>query len=409
MKTALNCLLLFALLVGACSPAADRDKQVTQQKTVTYTCPMHPEIIREQPGDCPICGMTLVPTSTPEQTADPIGPETLLQPANGTIRSSAPTVSLQHATRTITIDAVGTATYNTRLSGSIAAPVSGRIEKLYLKYNFQDVTRSQKVLELYSPDWLTAQDNLLFILRNDPENTSLVEAARQKLLLLGFPSALLEQVVRTRQSVWTVPLLSRYSGHIHDMSGMDDVPATAFTTPGLMIKEGMYVAKGQTLFNVLSPDNMWVLLNIYPGQQALIKKGQAVELSSNDLPDLSLRGTVDDIEPFFRPGSKTMTVRVVLQGKHGDHVPVGTTFRGSISGAKVTGNWLPREAVLSLGFQHVVLLREAGGFRVRAVQTGAETAEGWQITGGLSADDRVAANAQFLIDSESFIPITPHP
>ncbi len=339
-------------------------------------------------------------------SVDTIGLETLLKPTGRVVVSSIPVVALTKGNETFEIEVSGLTAYNTNFTGSISARTAGRIEKLYLKYNFQDVAKGQKVMEIYSPEMLTAQENLTFILKNDALNSSLIAAAEQKLLLLGFPSSMLQQLVRSRKSFFTVPVFSNYSGHIHDIGSMPNQPQSGMeqpvTTPELIVKEGMYVTKGQTLFKVFNPDNLWVLLSVFPGQQALVKKGQPVQFRSEDYPGKIFTGQIDYIEPFYREGTKTLTARATMHA-HNEHLPVGVQLKGAISATISNTYWLPREAVLSLGVGSIVLVKSGGAFKAQQVKAGYQSNNKIQIVSGLASKDSVAANAQYLMDSEGFI------
>ena len=146
---------------------------------------MHPEIIRDHPGNCPICGMELVKKVDNAVAISDIQLDDLLQPTDRFVVSSIPVTILKTSDETIQIDALGTVAYDTRLVNTISARVSGRIEKLYVKYRYQHIMKGQKIMDIYSPELLTAEQELIFLLKNDPSNISLINAAKQKLLLLG--------------------------------------------------------------------------------------------------------------------------------------------------------------------------------------------------------------------------------
>ena len=137
-------------------------------EAAVYTCSMHPQIIRDKPGDCPICGMDLVKKTTDNKKIDGLDLSTLLKPTNEFVISSVPVTTLERINERIEVDALGTVAYDTRHAGTISARVSGRIEKLYVRYRFQKISAGQKVLDIYSPELLTAQQNLLFLIKNIP-------------------------------------------------------------------------------------------------------------------------------------------------------------------------------------------------------------------------------------------------
>ena len=337
---------------------------------------------------------------------------TLLQPTNSYAISSIPAITLVRRKAPIEISALGYTAYNTSESGTISSRISGRIEKLYVRYRYQLVKKGQKIIDIYSPEMLTAQQNFLFILRNDASNTSLINAARQRLLLFGFPASQLKQLINTQKPQFTVSVYSSYSGHIHEAANQGmDTPGVApmngaesLITQELSLKEGMYLQKGQTVFKVFNPDKLWVLLNIYPSDQQLLKIGSRVTMVAEGRPDQKISSSIQFIEPFFRPGSKTLIARVNINNGN-LQLPIGLQVRASIVGSSVETEWLPKEAVLSLGLQSIVFMKQGNGYKAHKVVTGITYKNLVQLTGGLTATDSVAANAQFLMDSESFIKI----
>lgn len=267
-------------------------------------------------------------------------------------------------------------------------------------------------MDIYSPELVTGEQDLLFLLKNDPGNSSMIDAAKQKLLLLGMSEQQLRDVIRMGKPALTISVYTNYSGHIHEagntMTGMGqplqrmDVSGTVQELP---VKEGMYVEKGQTVFQLFNTDRSWVLLNLFPGQEAVVKVGNPVRVTPETAPDKNFSGKIALIEPFYREGQKTLTARIYFDNT-ALQIPIGSQVTAIISGNPVAGNWLPTDAVLSLGMDHVVLLRTDGGFKAHKVTTGLKYKDRVQVLSGLTETDSVAANAQYLIDSESFIKAT---
>ncbi|GAC1437902.1 MAG: efflux RND transporter periplasmic adaptor subunit [Sediminibacterium sp.] len=400
-------LLVLAVVAAGCHSKAGKNSE--QQVTVKqrYTCPMHHEIIRDKPGSCPICGMDLVPFGGEEGAITDVNLNTLLRPTDSYVLTTVPVTTMQQSEEKVAVAALGTVAYDTRSIGSVSARVSGRIEKLYLKYTFQDVTKGQKVMDIYSPELLTAQQNLLFLLKNDPGNMAFIDAAKEKLLLLGVSPEQLQQIIQQQKPSLTISVYSNYNGHIHDAFSMGTSTATAsepVTTRDLLLKEGMYVQKGQPLLSVFNPHKLWALLNIYADVQSLVRAGDAVRIVPETSPDKSFGAHIDFIEPFFREGSKTVTARVYFENRSMD-IPVGSQVKATIYGNAIRAYWLPKDAVISLGLDKVVFVKEGEVFKAHKVVTQLVYNNKIQITGGLGAGDVVAANAQFLMDSESFIKV----
>ena len=406
------CFSLFTF--SSCNQKEKEDHSQHQQAEngkQVYTCPMHPQIIRDQPGKCPICGMNLVKKETGGVKSEDVGLNALLKPTNEFVLSTIPVTTIQKMEEQIQIEALGNIVYDTRQVGSISSRVAGRIEKLYVRYRYQKINKGQRILDIYSPELLTAQQNLLFLLQNDAPNTGFIQAAKNRLLLLGMGSQQLQQVIRSGKPSMTIAVYSNYSGHIHEASNgvsMNTAPVemkdVAVITEELSLKEGMYVQKGQSFFTVYNPDRAWALLNIYGENQGLIKTSNRVKVIPETAADKDFSASIDFIEPFYRKESKTLTARIYFDNSR-LKIPIGSQVKATIFGSPKEAAWLSREAVLSLGIGKVVFVKQGDQFRVRKVETGSQTKDKIQILKGLTPTDSVAINAQFLMDSEGFIKI----
>jgi Cu(I)/Ag(I) efflux system membrane fusion protein len=406
--------LFFVLAAIGCSENKAKDTHAehnTEGEATVYTCPMHPEIIRDQPGTCPICGMDLVKKETGSKKVGDVELESLLKPANEFVVSSVPVTAIEQRSEQIEIKALGNIAYDTRQVGSISARVSGRIEKLYVRYRYQKINKGQKILDIYSPELLTAQQNLLFLVKNDTANTAFIDAAKEKLRLLGMSNEQLQQVIQSGKPSLTIAVYSNYSGHVHEAyngSGMSSDPGNmrdiSLITEELALKVGMYVQKGQSVFTIFNPGKAWAILNIYGDNQPLVKTGNTVRIIPETAPGNDFRATIDFIEPFYRKESKTLTARVYFNNSI-LKIPIGSQVKATIFGNTKEAWWLPKEAVISLGLNKVVFQKNGGGFKAVKVSTGIIHDKHIQVLRGLMSTDSVAANAQFLMDSESFIKV----
>lgn len=382
------------------------DKKVSANAGIeeTYTCPMHPQIIKHEPGNCPICGMPLVKKENASREISEVDLSTLLQSDNNTVVSSIPVTTMQFANQEIQLDALGSVEYDTRFMKTISARVSGRIEKLYIKYRYQPVRAGDKVMDIYSPELLTGQQNLLFLIKNDPTNTPLINAAKQRLLLLGMNNNQLQKVIATGKAIYSVTIYSNYTGHVHETGNMNSAQQIIPMNESgeLSIKEGMYVEKGQPVFQVNNMNNVWVTLNLFPGENSLIKVGTPVTIIPETAPDKKIFSKINFIEPFYKNGSKTVSARVYINNSK-SMIPVGSQVKATLNIQTKFSNWLPKESVLSLGLNKIVFLKKGNVFKAHQVSTGIVAKNLIQVTDGLDTKDSVAINAQFLIDSEGFI------
>ena len=403
-------LLISAVLVflGACNSRKPVVVEMDAIQNEVWTCSMHPEIIRDKPGNCPICGMEMVKKVDNATELTGIQFDQLLQPTNRFVVSSIPLTTLTEREFAPEIRSLGTITYDTRSINTISARVSGRIEKMYVQYRYQHVMKGERIMDIYSPEMVTAQQELLFLMKNDPENVSLIGSSRQKLLFLGLNENQLEQVIQKKTPLMTIGLFSSYNGHLHESgNSMPETGKQLENRKGSMseelpIKPGMYVEKGQTLFQIFNTDKSWVLLNIFPEAQGLVKVGNIVEITPETDPGKWFRAKIDLLEPFYRNESKTLTARVYFDNST-LNIPSGSQVKATIFSAVTHAGFLPKESVLSLGYGSLVSLKAKGGFKAHKVETGISYQNQLQVLSGLDPTDSVAANAQYLMDSEGFI------
>ena len=439
-RLALLLILPLALVLGACGA----DKKPTDAASTTeaqagdvYTCPMHPQIIRDKAGDCPICGMALVkkPKTGGTQAPASASLQNLLKSPDATVVSTQATVYPTTGAPDLTLTLTGRVEYDTRRAEIIAARFGGRIEKLLIRFNYQPVTKGQKLLELYSPELVTAQQELIFILTQDAENRTLLRGARQKLRLLGLTDAQINRTIATRKPTYSVAIYSPYTGYVVEqpaqpgaalppppapagggmgsgggdpMGGstpaMSSAPAAAPmpAEAGLTFTEGAYVTTGQTLFRVVNTRQVWGVFEPRPDELAVLQVGQAIRVLPENNPARALTARIALIEPFFREGSRTGAVRVHLNNAD-ERLRSGALLTGTVNVPATGGLWLPRAAVVDLGNRQVAFVRRGGAFQAVSVQTGRRSADRVQVLQGVSAQDAVATNAQFLVDSEGFL------
>ena len=404
--------LAMVYLVVACgNDKRDEHTGHEQQKGMAvYTCPMHPEILRDAPGSCPICGMDLVKKEPGNKAVEEVELQALLKPANEFIASTIEVTTIQQKVEDIELNVFGTVAYDPRQAGAISSRVKGRIEKLYIRYKYQPVSKGQRIMDIYSPELVTAQQNLIFLQQNDPNNSTLIGAAKNRLLLMGMSPGGVAEVVRTGTPKYSVAVFSDYKGFVTDLNTPPDNSAAGVMQQGmatsqqLSIKEGMYVQSGQAVFSVYNPAKAWILLDIFPEQQYLVKGGNKVRVVPEIAPNQNFRAEINYIEPIFRPGTKTLTARVYFSNAS-LQLPIGSRVTATVFASSENASWLPKEAVLSLGRDKIVFRKEPGGFRAHKVETGMELNSAIQVIGGLSRTDSVAGNARFLVDNEAFIKV----
>jgi Cu(I)/Ag(I) efflux system membrane fusion protein len=256
---------------------------------------------------------------------------------------------------------------------------------------------------------VTAQQDLVYLAKNSPQETSLISAARQKLLLLGMSTAQVNTVAKTGRAFYSLPVYSPYDGHVHDVAH-SQMPGSSSPKPEpnftgnlpLSTREGMYVEKGQTIFNVVDPHHLWAILKIDASALPGLKLNQPVLISSPDIPGKTISGKVNFIEPFLQDGDKSASIRVYINNM--DHsFKVNSLVKATIRTGSTSGLWVPTTAVLDMGATKIVWLKDGPIYRAHKVIAGIINGNRVQIKEGLTVTDSIAASAQYLTDSESFI------
>lgn len=412
--------LAMLVLVSSCTPGHEAHND-------TYTCPMHPTVQSSKPGTCPVCGMDLVRKARPGEAIS-ISKELadLIVSPNESVVASIKTIKGEYKTLETTVEAQGIVTYDTRKLYAVPARVGGRIEKSYVKHAFQEIRRGQRIMDVYSEAIVTAQRELLYLLQQDPESP-LVESAKQKLYLAGLSHQQVDAVIRRKEPSYTFSILSPYQGYVlpsgavppiltvsstspgQGMGGMTGGAAPAMATPasglpqdtGDLLREGNYVAAGQTLFTIVTPKALRVELDV--PQRYTLNKGDQITLDFGN--GVQTAATIDFVQPFFSEGQDFTKVRVY--STHMKDLRIGQLVNATIKMESKEALWVPRQAVVDLGLSQVVFTKGQGVFTPRKVTTGTRTAEWVEIRSGLATSDEIAADAQFMVDSESFIQVNP--
>lgn len=429
-------MLVVTLSIAACG-GGDGNKPDAQQHSEAaheYTCPMHPQVVQDKPGTCPICGMDLVPRTSPETHGSlDSGMAYLLKPVNEQVLASIPVVKARQGSNIHTIEVAGRITYDTRNQRSIASRVSGRIERLYIKYNYQPVKKGQLIMEIYSPELAAAQRELLFINRTrDDEN--MLQGAKQRLRLLGMGEQQISSILKTGKISYRVPVYSNADGFILEKAsastpstpepsagmgassagGMENMAgsgssgnntpaptaASSASTP-VLLREGQYVSAGESIFTIYQTKGLVAEFSLNPKVGSQIKENATVLIQRTADNKETITGTVGLIQPMFNAGDNFTQARVYLKNKN---LSIGELIVGRIPIVTDKGWWLPKEAVLSLGNKAVLFKKEGKVLVPREITTGASDKKRVQVTDDIG-DWEIAKNAFYLVDSESFIKV----
>ena len=353
----------------------------------------------------------------------------LVKPVNEQVIANIATIKADSGPRIFSEQVQGVITYDTRSQVSLSSRVSGRIERLLIKYNFQPVKAGQLIMEIYSPDLVAAQRELLFIYQADKDDPML-QRAKQRLSLLGMQPGQVEQVLRTGKPLYRVPVFSTASGYILEktVAGMQTpyVVSTAPASSGdgmgsmgksnttfegqpqtsassntpVLTREGQYVNAGESLFTIYKANELVAEFSFVPGLAAEIKSGQNLVFKSTAEPGKVYAGSIGLIVPTIVNGQSFTVARVYISASTG--FSVGDLITANIPVVKNRGWWVPKQAVWQLGNRSVVFRKVDGVFRPMEVETGYLTEGTIQVLTDIS-DWEIAKTAYYLVDSESFI------
>ena len=377
-----------------------------EKATAVYTCSMHPEIIRDEPGNCPICGMNLVKKVTEGQSVESHSIDHLLRPTDKFVVGDFQTTTAKDTAISSEIKLPGIVAYDPNSSVNIAARISGRIEKMYVNYKYQKVNRGQRLFDLYSPELLTEQQSFIYLVSNDSENVSIIKASKQKLALYGMTTNQINSLAAAKTTNPVITIYSPTNGIVQGTESMTSAAGSmqnsSTTTTSLTLKEGDYIKKDEVVFKLVNTDKVWGVFNVMQGQSTLIKMNQPIRFSSEFDQNDFINAKVNFVETQLSETDKTNRIRVYLDNSN-LKFPIGLRLQGVVETNPMQGIWVHRQALVSIGSKKVVFIKKENGFKAREIKTGIELNDFIQVLEGLDVTEAIADNAQYLMDSESFI------
>ena len=387
------------------SKGDDSGRQEATSKPL-YTCSMHPFIIKDKPGTCPICGMELIKkiaetqtanaqTSEGKKQADMLG-HVSVSPTQRVMANVA-TTAVKQIVLNKEINAVGIVQYDQSRQAKVTAWIAGRIDRLHVDTVGAQVTKDSPVAELYSPDLLATQQEYLLAVRSrdrmkgssidaiSQNGEGLVASARERLKLFGVKDQQIAELEKAGKPTIRLPIYTPLSGVVIEK----------------MVQQGQYVNTGDALFNIADLSRVWVEIEVYENELPNIRIGQRVEIRSQSFPGKPFTGRISFIYPFLDPKTRTVKARVEMPNPGMRLKPdmfVNAVIKIPLASAFV----VPVSAVMDTGKRQLVWVESSPGmFEPRDVQVGQSADDKVQILSGLKAGDMVAVTGGYLIDSEA--------
>jgi len=384
-----------------------------------YVCPMHPQIIRGKPGNCPLCGMDLV-LKEQEDAAEskekkllywvapmdpayrrdapgksPMGMDLVpvYDEGGGVSVKISPIVENNMGVRSAMaerkrlwrrIDTVGYVDFDENMISHIHLRTKGWIEKLTVKSEGERVKKGQLLFEVYSPDLVNAQEEYIQALRS--KNRSLISASKERLQALGISSRLVNELKKRNKARQYVPVYAKQDGIVAKLN----------------VREGMFVMPTREVMSLADLSSVWLLAEVFESQSDWVKVGQTAEVRLSYLPGREWEGTVEYIYPSLNAKTRTLKARLRFDNKDEALKPNMFANVTIFGGAKKNIVIIPREALIRAGAEErVILAMGKGRYEARQVKAGIESGDFVEIMEGISEGDRVVTSGQFLIDSEA--------
>tara|TARA_B100000575_G_scaffold249216_1_gene215462 strand:- start:8656 stop:10437 length:1782 start_codon:yes stop_codon:yes gene_type:complete len=368
------------------------------QSAEIYYCSMHPEIRQTEPGDCPICGMDLIldKNSASDSAHTTLGKSNSLQIGRYVSESmNLQTVGVESGLVNIEIQLPGKIELDPTKSVRMSTYIAGRIDQLFVNFEGAYVEKGQVVATLYSPQMITAQQEYLTLIENNPSRINLIESAQTKLQRLGFSEEDISNIEQTNTPTIHIELRAPAAGYIH----------------GLRVLPEQYVTQGEALFSINDHRKVWLVLDAYEHQLPYLQVGQEIDwnLLNKVQPNHSgipIKGLIEYIDPQLDPKLFTAKVRITLENANEELRP-NQLLSGNLvvpySLSEVL--YIPKSAVLWTGersFVYVVVETDTGSlYELRSIHVGPETVDGVIVHSGLNEGDVIVSAGTFVIDAAS--------
>ena len=380
-------LILGGLLFGG-NPNKDTEHNhdAIAELNQMWTCSMHPQIMQPEPGDCPICGMELIPADT--------GADGLLADQFKLTKNALALANIQTS-----IVGQGMVAGNTiKLSGKIVeneeantvqvSYFSGRIERLKVSFTGEEVRKGQLLASIYSPELYAAQQELLTAASLKESQPALYEAVRNKLKLWKLSENQINQIVTSGKVLENFPVYATVSGTVSEK----------------LVEQGDYVKQGQPLLKISNLNTVWANFDVYENQIDLFKKGQAVLVTTKTYSNKEFKAKVDFIDPILDTRTRTVKLRVVLSNTNEIFKP-GMFVEGRLE--RMTSNkeqvlTVPASAVLWTGERSVVYIKpnpDQPVFEMREVVLGNQVGDEYEVLEGLNIGNEIVTNGTFTVDA----------
>ncbi len=352
-----------------------------------WTCSMHPQIRQNEPGDCPICGMDLIPASQTSSDSE-IG-----------FQMTADAIKLANIQTTIignteasdgaTLKLNGKIQANETKSASLVSHIPGRIEKLYVSYTGEQVNKGQKIATIYSPELITAQKELLEAQKIQDISPGLLVAARNKLKYWKIGDQVIQDILSSGTIRENFSIYADHSGVVNQKR----------------VSVGDYLSTGEVLFDIQNLYSLWALFDVYENDLPQVKIGRTIRFTTPSAPNKTFKAKITFVNPVIDPNTRAATIRAEVSNTTGKLKPemfITGELHTATSSKNIT---VPKSAMLWTGQRSVVYVKIPNtvipSFEYREIEIGGSTASGYAVVSGLENGEEVVTNGAFVIDASA--------
>ena len=384
-------ILLIGLLLGSVffgnssTPNDAPNHETTATKKELWTCSMHPQITQPESGDCPICGMDLIPS---EVGTDGLEVNQFKMTENAMALANIETTVIGVISNEVNgFMLSGKIVENEKTNSIQTAHFGGRIEKLFINSSGEKIHKGQKLALIYSPELVTAQKELLTAFASKSTDIRLYNAVRNKLKLWKLSDQQIDKIETSKTIITDFPVYANVGGIVTKK----------------MVEEGNYVKEGQPLLMISNLNTVWANFDAYEKQLSSIKKGDEINITTNATPNKEIKATISFIDPVLNTSTRTVIVRAELKNNNGALKP-GMFVKGVLSSKENSNKALisiPKTAILWTGKRSVVYVKTGKEpvFELRNVTLGNEIGSSYEILEGLNSSEEIVTNGTFTVDA----------
>jgi len=359
--------------------------------TKLWTCSMHPQIKMDKPGNCPICGMELIPLEERANEGEKISDNEIVFTAEAIELANIQTSIVEKTAAAKEIRLLGRVKPDERRLFSQVSHIPGRIERLYVNFTGEKIYKGQKIVRIYSPALISAQKELFEAINSKEIYPQLYTASRNKLKLWKLSDAQINAIEKSGKVQEQIDILSDYSGYVMKRN----------------VELGDHIMEGSTLFEIANLSKIWVMFEAYEADIPWIQIGNTVDFKINAIPGKAFRGKVTYVDPFVSSNTRVAKVRVELKNPSNKLLPemyASGTIQAKLANIK-NAIVVPKSAVLWTGKRSVVYVKvpheNTISFVYREVILGQDMGNFYAIEKGLKEGEVVATNGVFRIDASA--------